>query len=521
MQKSAYGICRRALLTSVGAALWLASGETLAAPVTTPRDRYRGGIEPAEESSAVYFWNAVALQLVALDHSVDAEDARAPGPCASARALALAHLVIADAYAALDQRAGPLLAPVSRTDIGDGYRAAFVGGAAAAILEHIYTTPAHAFYIDLSRSQFLRRFDERARSAWSSGVEFGRRTQYSALWNWVHIRDTLFRSPTAYVPEPFKHNVDPFNADQGFYGVGWGGYEPLLLARRDLVRLTIDDPPDLGSREYLENIREVLEIGSYGERGPTEDQLIGLFYAYDGARLIGTPPRLYNQILRRILLADGVSEGQAARVLALCNAAMADSGIACWAAKYKYAVWRPVYGIRNHRAYRNRDWRPLGSPRTNPAEFTLGQDGRTREFVQNRVGASSIRSMRDERTRDYKLAAFTPNFPSYPSGHSTFGGACFGMLNLLRAEYGVRDPNLLSEPVTFVSDELNGVSIDNFENKPRPHFPVRYRDIRHIVRDNDRSRILLGVHWRFDTDAGTKLGSQVAQAIYRSGTSRR
>jgi hypothetical protein len=49
----------------------------------------------------ILFWNDVALQLVALDHSVDARDARAPGPCATARALGLAHIVMADAVAAV------------------------------------------------------------------------------------------------------------------------------------------------------------------------------------------------------------------------------------------------------------------------------------------------------------------------------------------------------------------------------------------------------------------------------------
>ena len=37
----------------------------------------------------VSFWNDVALDLVALDHSIPAAEARAPGPVATARALGL------------------------------------------------------------------------------------------------------------------------------------------------------------------------------------------------------------------------------------------------------------------------------------------------------------------------------------------------------------------------------------------------------------------------------------------------
>jgi hypothetical protein len=56
--------------------------------------------QPAPEvvtANPVLFWNAVALELVALDHSIDPDDARAPGPCASSYALGLIHAVIADA----------------------------------------------------------------------------------------------------------------------------------------------------------------------------------------------------------------------------------------------------------------------------------------------------------------------------------------------------------------------------------------------------------------------------------------
>src|SRR5258706_14228017 len=53
----------------------------------------------------ILFWNNVSLQLVALDHSIDAMDARAPGPSATARALGLAHIVLTDAQAAALPRA--------------------------------------------------------------------------------------------------------------------------------------------------------------------------------------------------------------------------------------------------------------------------------------------------------------------------------------------------------------------------------------------------------------------------------
>lgn len=477
-----------------------------------PDSRWDADLEA--KRNPVYFWHETALHLVALDHSIAATDARAPGPCASVRALALAQMVVADAVAAsYAERTTVQFGPDYRSDLGE-FAPFFVGGAAAAVLKYIYDTPAHAFLIDGARNRFLRGADRRAGDAWRDGIEFGRRAFYQAHWNWASIRDSLFRTPTTYIPEPQKHNVDPYNADQGFYGVDWGTYPPLVLTPAEQRQLTIDDPPDIRSSVYKVALKEVMDLGSYGGQGATRSQYVGLFYAYDSSRLIGTPPRLFNQILRQVLIQDRVPIGVAAQTLAFCNLAAADASQACWAAKYKYAVWRPIYGIRSDRGYGLKDWKPVGSPRTNPIEFSTGVDRNQRIIVQHRMGASSLGAFGNG-SRDYKFACFTPNFPSYPSGHSTLCAAYLTMLALLRRRWTQRDPWILDPPIECVSDELNGTSIDNFRNVSRPYWPIRYRDLRQIIQDNDRSRVLLGVHWNFDTTSGAELGRQVAHVLHR------
>ena len=47
----------------------------------------------------------------------------------------------------------------------------------------------------------------------------------------------------------------------------------------------------------------------YPKRSVNES-LIGVYWAYDGASGLGTPPRLYNQIIRKIAIARGNSAGR-------------------------------------------------------------------------------------------------------------------------------------------------------------------------------------------------------------------
>ena len=76
------------------------------------------------------------------------------------------------------------------------------------------------------------------------------------------------------------------------------------------------------------------------------------------------------------------------------------------------------------------------------------------------------------------------------------------------------DPNRVNPAIRFVSDELNGVSIDNFTNQPRPYVPLSYTSIDQMIEDNNRSRVHLGVHWHFDCERGAEAGARVAARIY-------
>ncbi len=496
----------------------------------TADDRDHG--DPREAAkSPVLFWNDVSLDLVALDHSLAEQDLRAFGPCATARALGLAHAVMADAvrvayppaqYEAFRNVAGPA-EPVKEP-------ALFVGGAMAAILRHIYDSVPHLAFIDTRRAAFLRLLGRENLDDWRRGLAFGSDDAYKREWNWPELLALIDPKDTSYQPSPGRHDVDPFNPGQGFYGQRWGEAPPFVLTPDQIAAPGIapPEPPPKGSERYERDVADVRIRGAL--HGTAEDPQrtpeqvdVGVFWAYDGARLIGTPPRLYNQIVVEVAKQDRMSQIDLARLLALCNLAMADAGIVAWRTKYAYAVWRPVLGIRNRENANetDRNWKPLGAPRTNRPDFVLGPGLGDVAFAQSLLGGNPRggggRALQAPLDPAYAAAAFTPNFPAYPSGHATFGAACFTVLRKVRAESGAtqREPDSLRHHRgPFVSDELDGASVDNFRDEPRPLRPQRFETLEQMTDMNNESRVWLGVHWKFDADEGEVSGKAIADVVH-------
>lgn len=496
-----------------------------AGPVKAPNGAAGVGLV---DGSAVAFWSNVSLDLVALDHSIAAADARAPGPCATATALALAHVVVADAVKSVDSSARYTAFLKDARSAGlVSSPASFVGGAAFAILRHIYSGRAHGELLDAKQREFLATLGSASPSDWQKGAAFGADPSFTGKWDWTRIRALISPRDTTYRPGPRQHDVDPFNCDQGFYGQRWGEQPPLVLTDREVKQdLAPPPPPPEGSPAYEAALREVRAVGrlfgtAADPRRTRAQTDVGVFWAYDGARLIGTPPRLYNQIVLAVARRDGLSGPELARLLALCNLAMSDAGIVCWHAKYLWKVWRPVLGIRYHPRSPEPTWTPLGVPRTNRPYPAAQPVLSTVELSQNILGGgTTARAIAQKQACApgldpvYAAAAFTPNFPAYPSGHSIFGAACFDMLRRVRGERAATRLAPDRVDLDFVSDELNGTAIDNFRNEPRPRRVVRFATIEDMIRKNSDSRAYLGVHWRFDMTEGDVCGKDIAGTVH-------
>ncbi len=99
---------------------------------------------------------------------------------------------------------------------------------------------------------------------------------------------------------------------------------------------------------------------------------------------------------------------------------------------------------------------------------------------------------------------FTPNFPSYTSGHASFGSALFQILR----RYCQTD----AIAFRFQSDEYNRVTRDD-TGKVRPCRTRRYADLTQAELENHDSRIYLGVHWRFDQHLGLVEGRALANSV--------
>jgi hypothetical protein len=153
-----------------------------------------------------------------------------------------------------------------------------------------------------------------------------------------------------------------------------------------------------------------------------------------------------------VSVAQGRSLVHNARALALLNMAISDSLVVSFATKYTYNYWRLETAIRAG----DTDGNGKTGPDTSFAPFIV-----------------------------------TPCFPSYPSNHASgsYGGA-----EMLKRIYGAG-----GHSITLTNIGLT----------------MHYTKFKQITDDVDDARVYGGIHFRFDQEAGTRLGRDAAGHIYR------
>jgi hypothetical protein len=145
------------------------------------------------------------------------------------------------------------------------------------------------------------------------------------------------------------------------------------MTTADLVAVRPPAPPSTSSTQMQ---TELAEVRHTVEHLSTAQRRIAQKWN-DGAGTY-TPPGHWNDIAAEYVRDANMSEVRAARAFALLNMAMHDASVACWNAKYTYFNPRP-----------------------------------------------------EQLDPSIKTAIGLPNFPAYPSGHSTFSASAAAVLSYL------------------------------------------------------------------------------------------
>lgn len=449
----------------------------------------------------ILFWNHICNEANRFDHTAPMKGPSQPGPARSSRATAIVHLAMHDAFFGV-AKGQPLYLgaayPLFGSSAGNNrQKSAAVSGAAHTCLTHLYPEQAPKF--ELAAGEITAENETHA-----AAYDYGRGVAEAIIA--LRRGDGADPSPPpnryVYSHAKPRHRADPLNArDQAEpLGAYWGRVKPFAIQSTKLQKT----PDAITTTKYKKDHKEVLEKGGAASQKSTtrtlDETLIGLYWAYDGAKDLGTPPRLYNQIVRVIAEDRNNTWDQNARLFALINVAMGDAGIYAWHYKYAFDLWRPIIGIREFDDACGWDakttpppldplcdpfWRPFGAPKTNDTS----------------PGARS----------------FTPPFPAYPSGHATFGSAVFEMVRLFyhAGPLSTYKPDKQDTiKFKFVSAELDGLSVDN-DGAVRTRLEREYDSVAHAMYDNSVSRIYLGVHWRFDGTSGQDIDDMLKKS---SGT---
>ena len=247
----------------------------------------------------ILYWNDVALEANRVSHTNGKGEQT--GPPLSSRALAIVHLAMYDAFVGASQ--ATLTHYLTPKPAAGSSVSAAVAAAAHATLSKLF--PSQKPFFDLKHAQ-----------AGVSGADLKKGHDFGLLVA-KNILAERKNDPEAgdngYAASMARgaHRPDPDTPQQGFHAPFYGAESKCFAVT---TRHKLKEPPQPGALAYRNALREVRGkgiapelMGTVPPTGPlnlprrtVDETCIGIFWGYDGARELGTPPRLYNQTVRKV-----------------------------------------------------------------------------------------------------------------------------------------------------------------------------------------------------------------------------
>ena len=249
--------------------------------------------------------------------------------------------------------------------------------------------------------------------------------------------------------------------DRGLHP-GHGRIKPWTMKSCDQFRAPAFHDP--ASPRFADEFDTIRRLGGAHSTLRTEEQSeIALFWE-DGPWGV-TPPGHMICIAMQLMQDRGLGFIELARAFALIGMTQCDASICAWDGKYHHDIVRPESAIRARApAFDNPDPRVVRQP-------------------------------------DWRSYIPTPEFPAYPSGHSTFAAAGAEMIALILGRDDISFSGQSPDEVLW--PQLKGV--------------IRHwTSLSQMAEENGMSRLYGGVHWETDHTEAVKSGHAIARQAFRS-----
>jgi hypothetical protein len=245
---------------------------------------------------------------------------------------------------------------------------------------------------------------------------------------------------------------------EGFiFGSGWAKAQPFLLPKQDYFRSP--PPPEINSDAYTKAFNEVKEVGRFESKTRTKDQAHLAMWWKDFVE------NSHNRLARELVVKENLNLWESVRVFALLNMTIYDAYVNIFENKFYYNHWRPYTAIR----------------------WADNDDNPNTEVDPNWDN----------------LHKHTYAFPSYPSAH---GSASSAAMTVLANTLGTGN----EYKFTMTTEEVDNAG--PFSEKIKMDPPTRFfNSFSEAGLEAAMSRVYLGIHFRYDSEEGHKLGTKIGE----------
>ncbi|MFE9042612.1 vanadium-dependent haloperoxidase [Streptomyces sp. NPDC007818] len=279
---------------------------------------------------------------------------------------------------------------------------------------------------------------------------------------------------TPYVPNTAPGHWRPTTPGVAAGGPNWGKVKPWVIASGDMFRPAKPGGFEtaeelLASDLYADELNEVKTLGAADSTVRTPEQTqIARFWANDVNGSYKPTGQQYDHTL--VVLKKykpKASSFYTAKLFGVLSVALADAAISAWDTKWNtdFDLWRPQTAIRE--AANDYNDKTAADP----------------TWVPTSMDANGVH--------------FSPPFPAYQSGHSTFGSTWAG---IMKSWFGTD-----TMPYEGTTDDPNARGVTRHVSS----FSA-------AAAENAISRLYNGVHYRFDTVAGVAGGQKVSAAVWNA-----